>query len=61
MTFLQGKAFCQDPGLGLSGDDIKTCQDYIANYIPKIMKHLFNGMTDREEAEMICEKLYHIC
>merc|ERR1712018_171979 len=43
VTMLQGKAFCQDPGMGLSGDDLKMCQDYIANYIPKILKHMFNG------------------
>merc|ERR1712018_967506 len=43
VTLLQGKAFCQDPGMGLSGDDLKMCEDYIANYIPKILKHMFNG------------------
>merc|ERR1712211_93796 len=52
---LQGIDFCQDPGFGLKGDDIKTCQMYVGKYIPPIMKHLFNGMGDG--AEMICAKL----
>ena len=56
---LQGIDFCQDPGFGLKGDDIKTCQMYVGKYIPPIMKHLFNGMGDG--AEMICAKLYNQC
>merc|ERR1712018_481349 len=35
VTMLQGKAFCQDPGMGLSGDDLNVprlhCQLYSKN------------------------------
>merc|ERR1712241_1088178 len=61
VTMLQGKAFCQDPGMGLSGDDLKMCQDYIANYIPKILKHMFNGFEKEKRAEMVCKDLFKVC
>merc|ERR1711915_791002 len=61
VTMLQGKAFCQDPGMGLSGDDLKMCQDYIANYIPKILKHMFNGFEKEKRAEMVCKGLFKVC
>merc|ERR1712088_40696 len=61
VTLLQGKAFCQDPGMGLSGDDLKMCEDYIANYIPKILKHMFNGFEKEKRAEMVCKDLFKVC
>ena len=59
VTMIQGKAFCKDPEIGLSGDDIEQCQDYVANYIPKVMKHMFNGMGDH--AEYICHHEWEVC
>ena len=61
MIINTGRAFCQDPGMGLTGDDIKMCQNYISNYIPKIMIHMFNGFEHEERAEMFCSKLFHAC
>ena len=58
VEMLQGKDFCQDPGMGLSGDDIKTCQTYIGKYIPPIMQHMFNGLGDH--AELICTHMFHL-
>ena len=56
-----GKAFCQDPGMGLSGDDLKTCQDSIANYIPKILKHIFTSYTKEKKAKSVCHHIFHFC
>ena len=58
-ALIQGKAFCKDPEIGLSGDDIEQCQNYVANYIPKVMKHMFNGMGDH--AEYICHHEWDLC
>merc|ERR1711894_734772 len=62
VTMLQGKAFCQDPGMGLSGDDLKMCQDSIANYIPKILKLLFKqGPKNKKEAKEFCQEFFNVC
>ena len=47
--------------MGLSGDDLKMCEDYIANYIPKILKHMFNGFEKEKRAEMVCKDLFKVC
>merc|ERR1712193_516289 len=44
-----------------SGDDLKMCEDYIANYIPKILKHMFNGFEKEKRAEMVCKDLFKVC
>ena len=31
---LTGEAFCQDPALAFTEDEIKQCQDYITQFIP---------------------------
>ena len=47
--------------MGLSGADLKTCQDAIANYIPKILKHMFNGFEKEKRAENLCKHLFKVC
>ena len=47
--------------MGLSGDDLKMCQDSIANYIPKIMKHIFTGFTKEKKAQNVCHHVFKVC
>ena len=47
--------------MGLSGADIKTCQDDIANYIPKIMKHIFIGLKNKKGAKFTCKHFFKVC
>ena len=60
VDMLQGKAFCQDPGMGLSGDDIKTCEMYIGKYIPPIMKNLFGALNAPPVMKVICAEMFHL-
>ena len=55
---LQGPAFCQNPDLGLSGEELANCQNAMATADqPFALVYKKVG----ELAEEVCTELYQIC
>ena len=53
---LRGQAFCQDPALGLSEEQVIGCQDFISAFMPAALQTFFRKMD--ENSDKICANLY---
>ena len=56
---MNGEAFCQDPELGLSEEQVAGCQGFIEAFMPPALSAYFE--TDDPSAAYVCGKYYGIC
>ena len=59
---MNGEAFCQDPELGLSEEQVAGCQGFIEAFMPPALKAYFDtDDASHESAELVCANIYGIC
>ena len=58
-TQLKGPIFCQDPGLGLSEEQVAGCQSFVEAFMPVALKSFF--VDDEPSSEEICQVYFDQC
>ena len=59
LLLFTGEAFCQNPELGLSEEQVAGCQSFVEAFMPPALQSLFGFLEANVEGA--CTTVYEIC